>query len=201
MLTIQLLFPLIAAEYAATIPEHTQKAWYDRVLSSRWTRYWSIEELKTVGALSPKVYEWLVDDYRSAIPHRRNRMLLFAVGFGEHIPVEFADIVMTDLQNPKISPLWFFKYAAHEKHAYSIASLLLSKQDNAENYSEFYTVISILNEIGTPEVIDVIDKAKANGLRATDGDFWIKAADAKKAILARAEEKMKAELKAKPLDK
>ena len=47
----------------------------------------------------------------------------------------------------------------------------------------------------------MIDKAKGNGLFSTDGKFWIKVADAKKAILARAGEKRKAELKAKPLDK
>ena len=73
--------------------------------------------------------------------------------------------------------------------------------NHVEHSFVYHTAITILHDIGTLEEIAVIDKAKENSLLATDGDFWKKAADAKKAILARAEEKKKAELKAKPLDK
>ena len=80
-----------------------------------------------------------------------------------------------------------------------IASVLIKHYRN--DSFVYHTAITILHDFGTLEEIAVIDKAKENELLATDGDFWKKAAAAKKAILARAEAKKNAELKAKPLDK
>jgi hypothetical protein len=170
---------------------------------------WNTTQYRAIGLLTVEAIDFVDEDFDSLSQYEKGNALFICSTIIRPLPNSFfvraRKCLTQEFSNRDIQhrmrriALDYFTYQQTPEIAPEIAQLLLQ---NHQNYSDMYhSAIALLNDIGTPDEIAVIDKAKENGLLADDGKFWIKAADAKKAILARAEEKKKAELKAKPLDK
>lgn len=197
-------------DYTCNTTSNYRKLLYHGFLNQEYDTE-SVESLTKLGFFMPEWIKWMEEDCSNPkITYHTTVEILCRVRHVTNNPSDIffkcatSSLVVStgDIANDRAlgqASLFFFAIYGDERHASVVASVL------TKNFKSFYGIhdsaLDVLHHIGTVDEIKTIDVAKDNGLRATDGDFWKKAAEAKKAILARAEAKKNAELKAKAVDK